>query len=168
MIEFLKFIFEVLEKYLMPVQIINTYERGVMLTLGKNPKLIEPGVRFKFPLIQEIFTTPIMPDTISPPSVNVTTADGKTISVRVAIEFEVIDAQKWLIEVTDATTNLSDLTRGFVADYLTDVSWEEVVQKRTRTEIKNKLNKKCHEFGCKINLLMFTEVCQTKVILTSL
>lgn len=168
MIEFLKFIFEILEKYLMPVQVINTYERGVMLTLGKNPKPIEPGVIFKFPLIQEIFTTPIMPDTISPSSVNVTTADGKTISVRVAIEYEITDAQKWLIEVTDATTNLADLTRGFVADYLTDINWEEVVQKRTRTEIRNKLNRKCQEFGCKINLLMFTEVCQTKIILTSL
>lgn len=168
MIEFLKFIFEILEKYLMPVQVINTYERGVMLTLGKNPKPIEPGVVFKFPLIQEIFTTPIMPDTISPSSVNVTTADGKTISVRVAIEYEITDAQKWLIGVTDATTNLADLTRGFVADYLTDINWEEVVQKRTRTEIKNKLNRKCQEFGCKINLLMFTEVCQTKIILTSL
>lgn len=168
MIEFLKFIFEILEKYLMPVQVINTYERGVMLTLGKNPKPIEPGVVFKFPLIQEIFTTPIMPDTISPSSVNVTTADGRTISVRVAIEYEITDAQKWLIEVTDATTNLADLTRGFVADYLTDINWEEVVQKRTRTEIKNKLNRKCQEFGCKINLLMFTEVCQTKIILTSL
>lgn len=168
MIEFLKFIFEILEKYLMPVQVINTYERGVVLTLGKNPKPIQPGVVFKFPLIQEIFTTPIMPDTISPSSVNVTTADGKTISVRVAIEYEITDAQKWLIEVTDATTNLADLTRGFVADYLTDINWEEVVQKRTRTEIKNKLNRKCQEFGCKINLLMFTEVCQTKIILTSL
>lgn len=168
MIEFLKFLFEVLEKYLMPFQVINTYERGVILTFGKKPRPVEPGFIFKIPFIQEVFTTPIMPDTISPSSVNVTTADGKTISVRVAIEFEVVDAQKWLIEVTDATTNLSDLTRGFVADHLTDIVWEEVVQKKTRTEIKNRLNKKCHEFGCKINLLMFTEVCQTKIILTSL
>lgn len=168
MIEFLKFIFEVLEKYLMPVQIINTYERGVMLTLGKNPKLIGPGVRFKFPLFQEIFTTPIMPDTISPAAIHITTVDNLTITVRAAIEYEVIDAQKWLIEVTDATTNLHDLTRGFVADYLTDVSWEEAIQKKTRTEIKNRLNKKCQELGCKINLLMFTEICQNKVLLTSL
>ncbi len=168
MIEFIKFLFEVIEKYLMPFQVINTYERGVILTLGKNPRPVEPGLIFKIPLVQEVFTTPIMPDTISPASVNVTTADGKTISVRVAIEFEVIDAKKWLIDVTDATTNLHDLTRGFVADYLTDIVWEEVIQKRTRTEIKNKLNKKCREFGCEINLLMFTEICQTKIILTSI
>jgi regulator of protease activity HflC (stomatin/prohibitin superfamily) len=142
-IEFIKFLFEVLEKYLMPFQVINTYERGVILTLGKNPRPVNPGLIFKIPLVQEVFTTPIMPDTISPTSVNVTTADGKTISVRVAVEFEVVDAKKWLIDVTDATTNLSDFIRSYTADYLVDVSWEEVIQKRTRTEIKNKLNKKC-------------------------
>lgn len=168
MIEFVKFLFEVLEKYLIPVQIIHTYERGVMLTLGKNPRPIEPGVRFKFPLIQEIFTTPIMPDTISPAAVHITTIDNLTITVRAAVEYEIVDAEKWLIEVTDATTNLHDLIRGFVADYLTDVTWEEAIQKKTRTEIKSRLNKKCQEMGCKINLLMFTEICQNRVLLTNL
>jgi len=166
-IDFLKFLWEVFEKHIMPFQVIRVFERGVILTLGKNPKLVQPGILFKLPLIQEVYTTPIMPDTISPPSIHITTSDNKTITVRASIEYEIEDAQKWLIEVTDAVTNLSDIVRGYVADYLTDLTWEEVIKKSTRTTIKNKINSKVQEqMGCKINILMFTEICQNKVILT--
>ncbi len=168
MIDFLKFIFEILEKYLMPFQIIGVFEKGVVLTLGKSPRLVGPGLIFKIPFLQEVYTTPVMPDTIAPLPIHITTLCGKTVVVRVAVEYEIVDAEKWLIGVTDATTNLHDLVRGYTADHLTDIVWEEAIQKKTRTEIKAKLNKKCQELGCRINLLMFTEICQVKVILTSL
>ena len=153
----------------MPVQVIRSFERGVKLTLGKNPVLMNPGLRFKIPLIQEIFTTPVMPDTMAPKAVHVTTKDGISIIVQTAIEYEIEDAMKWLIEVTDATTNLHDLVRGFVADYITDINWSDVVKKSTRTEIKNKLNRKCQaEMGCKITTLMFADISQIRIILTSI
>jgi regulator of protease activity HflC (stomatin/prohibitin superfamily) len=166
-IDFLKFLWDVFERHILPFQVIRVYERGVLLTLGKWPKLVNPGLRFKFPFIQEIFTTPVKPDTLSPKAVHVTTLDGKTITVQPAIEYEIEDAQKWLIDCTDAVTNLNDLVRGYVADHLTDITWEEVVKKSTRTTIKNRLNNKVQDLGCKVNLLMFTEICQNKVILTS-
>lgn len=167
-IDFLKFLWEVFERHILPFQVIRIYERGVMLTLGKWPKLIEPGLRFKLPFIQEILTSPIMPDTLTTKAVHVTTLDGKTITVQPAIEYEIDNAQKWLIDCTDAVTNLHDLTRGYVADYLTDVSWEDAIKKQTTTAIKKKLNSKVQdELGCKVTLLMFTEICQNRVILTS-
>ena len=168
-IDFLKFIWEIFERHVLPFQVIRIYERGVLLTLGKNPKLIKPGLMFKLPFIQEILSTSVMPDTIATLPVHVTSLDGKTLIVGIAIEFEIEDAKKWLIDVNDAVSNLHDLVRGFVADHLTDIEWEEIIKKTTRTEIKNKLNKKCQsELGCKINLLMFTEIAQNKIILTSI
>lgn len=169
MIEFIKYLWEIFERHILPFQVVRVYERGLILTFGKNPKIIMPGFVFKIPFVQEIFTTPIMADTISPKAVHVTTLDGNTITVQAAVEYEIIDAKKWLIDCTDAVTNLHDLIRGFVADHLTDTTWEEAVKKSTRTSIKNQLNKKViDELGCKIRMLMFTEICQNKVILTSL
>ena len=55
-IDLLKFLWETFEAHIMPVQVIRSFERGVKLTLGKNPVLMNPGLRFKIPLIQEIFT----------------------------------------------------------------------------------------------------------------
>ena len=167
-IEFLRYLWEIAERHILPFQVVRVYERGVLLTLGKNPKLVDPGLVLKWPFIQEVFTAPVMPDTLAPQAVHVTTLDGKTITVQPAIEFEIEDAQKWLIDCTDAVTNLHDLTRGFVADYLTDITWDEAIKKSTQTAIKRKLNAKVKEFGCVVKLLTFTEICQNRVILTSL
>lgn len=167
-IDFIKFLWDIFERHILPFQVIRVYEMGVILTLGKNPKVTKPGLRFKIPFIQEILITPVMPDTLAVKAVHVTTIDNKLITVQPAIEFEIEDAKKWLIDCTDAVTNLHDITRGFVADYISDIEWAEVIKKQTTTAIKKKLNNKVQDLGCKVNLLMFTEICQTRVILTSL
>lgn len=166
-IDFLKYLWDIFERHILPFQVIRVYERGVLLTLGKKPRIVEPGLVFKVPFVQEIFTAPVMADTLAPKAVHVTTLDGKTITVQPAIEYEIDDVQKWLIECTDAVSNLYDIVRGYVADHLTDITWEEAIKKSTQTAIKRKLNAKVAEYGCRVKLLTFTEICQNKVILTS-
>ena len=167
-IEFIKFLWDIFERHILPFQVVRVYEKGVLLTLGRRPKLVNSGLVFKVPFIQELLTTPIMPDTLTTKPDHITTADGETITVQPVIEYEIEEAMKWLIDCTDAVTNLHDLTMGFVSDYLTDITWDEVKKKGTQTAIKNKLNKKLQEIGCKITLLIFADVCKTRVLLTSI
>lgn len=152
----------------MPVQVIRQYERGVRLTFGRNPKLVEPGLRFKFPLAQEMFTVQVMPETISCGPVHVTTEDHKTITVQPMVEYVIEDPVKWLLGANDSASNLRDLAKGITADYLTDINWETARKKPTLTAIKRKLNDKAEEMGGRVTLVMFTDLCQNKVILTSI
>lgn len=167
-LDIFQYIWNFFETYLSPVQVIRVYERGVRLTLGRNPVLIEPGLTWKVPLVQEISTVLVKPDTLPCGSVRVTTADNKTITVSPIIEYEITDPLKWLLDVNDAATNLRDLGRGITADYLTDSSWDDIIRKKTLTDIKKKLNAKVEDMGCKITSVMFADICQTRVLLTSL
>ena len=166
--DFLKWLWETFEHYILPFTIIHIYERGVILTLGKNPKPVNPGLRFKAPFIQEIFTEIITPDTLQAKCVHVTTTDGKTVSVSPAIEYMVTDVIKWIIETNEAKTNLHDILRATVADYLTDITWEECKKKTTRTEIKNKMNKRIEAMGAIISQVMFADISQSRVIITQI
>lgn len=168
MIDLLKWIWEQFEVYIFPFVIIHTYEKGVRLTWGQNPKLLEPGLRFKFPFSQVILCENVMPNTVCTRAIHATTSDGKTIAVEAAFEYEITDIVSWLISVNEPHSNLLDLARGAVADYVSDISWEETKKKTTLTTIKNKLNKRVEEFGCRVSSVWFTSNCVTRVIITQI
>lgn len=168
MVEFLKYLFEQFAHYILPFTIVRVYEGAVRLRFGRNPTVIGSGFKLKFPFIDEIHTCIITVDTMAATAVHVTTSDEKTITVTPVIEYQVEDSIKWLMETNDARTNLHDLTRGFVADYLTDITWDETKKKSTATDIKKKLNQKAQEMGAKIHRLILADICINRVIITQI
>lgn len=167
-VEFFKWLYEQFELYIFPFTIINTYERGVRLTFGKNPTLVNPGLKLKLPFFQVIFTEIITPDTLQARCVHVTTIDGKTVSISPCIEYTKEDVIKWIVETNEAPTNLHDILRATVADYLTDLTWEDCKKKTTLTAIKNKLNKRIEPMGAIVHQVMFTDIAQSRIIVTQI
>lgn len=167
-VDLFKWIWEQFEHYILPFTIIRIYERGVLLTFGKYPRQLKPGLRIKVPFIQEILTDIVTNDTMQAGCVHVTTNDSKTILVSPIIEYIIIDPIKWIIETNEARTNLHDILRSVTADYLTDVSWEECKKKSTLTGIKNKLNKRIESMGAVVTQMMFGDIAQNRIILTQI
>lgn len=167
-VEFFKWLYEQAEMYIFPFTIINTYERGVRLTFGKNPQLVMPGFRFKLPFFQAIFTEIITPDTLQAKCVHVTTTDGKTVSVSPCIEYTKEDVIKWIVDNNESHTNLHDILRAIVADYCTDLTWDECKKKTTCTAIKNRLNKRIESMGATVHQVMFTDISQSRIIITQI
>ena len=155
-----------IETYILPFIIVHTYERGVVLTFGKNPKLLNPGIRPKLPFFQVVFTTTITTDTMDIKPVLETTTDGKTILVKPIVEFSIDDPIKWLMDTNEARSNLHDISGSVVSDYLTDIDWEECKKKTTLTKVKNKLQARADSMGAKIHSVSFASMCLTRVIIT--
>lgn len=164
--EFLKWIWEKFEHYILPFMIIRVYERGVLLTFGKNPKKVGYGLKWKVPFIQEIFVDIITPNTMRGDCVHITTLDGKTASITPIIEYIIEDIEKWIIETNEAITNLRDYLGSETADYLTDCNWEDCKKKTTCTQIKNRLNDRVKDMGAKVTRVMFADIAQSRVIIT--
>jgi regulator of protease activity HflC (stomatin/prohibitin superfamily) len=166
--DLLKWLFEQFYEYLLPFYIIPVFERGVRLRCGVHPKLIKPGLRFKIPFIDFVHTCIVTVDTMSTHAVHITTKDNKTITVTPVIEYEIDDAVKWLIETNDASTNLHDILRGEVADYLTDIDWQDCIKRTTSTAIKNKVQNRVKDMGVTIRRFILADLCINKVIITSI
>jgi regulator of protease activity HflC (stomatin/prohibitin superfamily) len=163
LIRLIEWLFEIGKDYLTPVFVIKEYEAGVLLRLGRYTKDLTPGINFKWPIIDAIHTVNKMIDTFHVAAVDITTLDGKQVSVEPIIKFEIVDSRKYLIEVNDAASNLHDITRGIIADYLTDCNWEEIKRKTTLTEIKNKLKSECDEMGVKVFKVYFGRIVTTRM-----
>lgn len=146
-----------------PFVIIKEYEKGVMLRLGKFFKNIPPGLSLRIPFIDEVHSCIYKANTMHIADMNVTTQDSKTILVGVMIEYEIANARTYLLEFNETESNAHDIFRGIVADYLTDITWEEVKLKTTLTKIKNKLKGDAERMGIEILQVKFTDICMSRV-----
>lgn len=150
--------------HLIPVAVVNQYEEGVRLRLGKLHKnYLAPGLHWKIPFADLILTTIVTADTLDVKPVNVTTIDDKTITVGAVIEFEIVDIVKYIVDTNEARSNTHDICRGIMADYLQDCTWAQCKDKKTIRTITRLLTKKCEDMGISITGLTFTDMSLSRV-----
>lgn len=148
-----------------PFVIIDQYEGAILLRMGKKKRDLTTGFHFlplKIVLIDKVLSKIVTRDTISLIDVHITTSDGKTVSVGTIIDLEVVDVSTFLLDFNDADSNMKDVCRGVVTDYLTDISWEEMKKKSTLTAIKNKLKNKLSEMGVNVHQVYFSSMVLTR------
>ena len=163
LIRLLQWLAEVWSQHLSPFVVLSDYEEGVVLRMGRYKKNLVKGINFKMPLMDYTMTVIVTKDTYHVANVNVTTTDSKTISVGAIVEFEIVDVKKYFLDVNEAQSNAHDITRGVIANYLSDCEWSEVKQKTTLTQIKNKLKPQLDSMGMSVTQIMFGDIAQSRV-----
>ncbi len=108
------------------IRIINQYERGVVLRLGRYSRTLNPGFRIIIPYIDKMIKVDIRTTPMDIPKQEVITRDNVTVNVDAVVYARVIDAQKAVLETTSyryatstfAQTALRDVTGNFDLDEL--------------------------------------------------
>src|SRR5437899_1491036 len=100
------------------IKVINQYERGVVLTLGKFSGIRSPGLRIVVPIFQRIIKVDVRTNTIDIPKQEVITKDNVTVNVDAVVYFRVVDAEKAVLE----TQNFIYASSQFAQAALRDVT----------------------------------------------
>lgn len=108
------------------IRIINQYERGVVLRLGKYSRTLNPGFRIIIPYVDKMLKVDIRTTPMDIPKQEVITRDNVTVNVDAVVYARVIDAKKAVLETTNyqyatstfAQTALRDVTGNFDLDQL--------------------------------------------------
>lgn len=112
------------------IRIINQYERGVVLRLGKFSRMLSPGFRVIIPYIDHMTKVDVRTTPMDIPKQEVITRDNVTVNVDAVVYFRVIDAAKAVLE----TTNYAYATNTFAQTALRDVTGnfdlDEILSKR--------------------------------------
>lgn len=112
------------------VRIINQYERGVVLRLGKFSRMLKPGFHVIIPYLDHMTKVDVRTTPMDIPKQEVITRDNVTVNVDAIVYFRVIDAPKAVLE----TTNYSYATSTFAQTALRDVTGnfdlDEILSKR--------------------------------------
>lgn len=112
------------------IKVINQYQRGVVLTLGKFSGIRQPGLRIVVPVFQQMIRVDIRTNTIDIPKQEVITQDNVTVNVDAVVYFRVKDAEKAILEVANYVYASSQFAQAALRDVTGNVDLDSLLSKR--------------------------------------
>lgn len=95
------------------IKVLNEYERGVMLSLGRFTGIKGPGIVIVLPAIQQMRRIDLRVVVLNVPKQDVITRDNVSVKVNAVVYFRVVDPGKAVLQVTnpmDATSQVAQTT----------------------------------------------------------
>lgn len=112
------------------IRVINQYERGVILTLGKYSGMKEPGLRLVVPIFQTMRKIDVRSTPVDVPKQEVITKDNVTIGVDAVVYFRVLDASKAVLETNDYRYATAQFAQAALRDVVGSVELDSLLGKR--------------------------------------
>lgn len=119
------------------LKVINQYQRGVVLTLGKFTGVRQPGLRIVVPIFQTITRVDVRSTPIDVPKQEVITRDNVTAGVDAVVYFRVLDPAKAVLETTNYVYATSQFAQAALRDVTGNFELDELLSKRQ--EISDKI-----------------------------
>ena len=131
------------------IKVINQYERGVVLTLGKFTGIREPGLRIVIPIFQRLIRVDVRSTPIDVPKQEVITKDNVTVGVDAVVYFRVIDAPKAVLETTNYIYATSQFAQAALRDVTGNVDMDDLLGKREEIsqQIKEIVDRQTDQWG---------------------
>lgn len=131
------------------IKIINQYERGVILTLGRFSGIRNPGLRIVIPIIQKLIRVDMRSTPIDVPKQEVITKDNVTVGVDAVVYFRVIDAPKAVLETTNYIYATSQFAQAALRDVAGNADLDELLSKREQVsqQIKEIVDSQTDQWG---------------------
>lgn len=142
------------------VKVINQYERGVMLTLGRFSGIKDPGVRIIVPIFQRIIKVDIRTNTIDIPKQEVITSDNVTVNVDAVVYFRVIDPGKAILETQNYIYASSQFAQAALRDVTGNVELDSLLGKRDEvsTQIKQIVDAQSEKWGIDVEVVKIQNI----------
>jgi regulator of protease activity HflC (stomatin/prohibitin superfamily) len=134
------------------LRVVNQYQRGVMLTLGRFSGIRNPGLTVILPGIQTMTYVDIRTNTIDIPKQEVITQDNVTVNVDAVVYFKVVDPRRATLEVANYVYASSQFAQAALRDVTGNVDLDDLLGKREEVsgQIEKIVDKQAAEWGIDI------------------
>ena len=149
-------------EYLLPFEVIQPYNKGVMVRLGKIHSDLSNGFYFKIPLADIIHTAFMGDDTILTPTHPLTTKDLKSVSISAIILYKVTDQRMYLTKVSKPQQSISDAVSGVISEFVLKNNYEDLITEKLSDKITKRSQKECDEWGVTIEYVRFASISNSK------
>lgn len=134
------------------VKIINQYEKGVVLRLGRFKSVAEPGLNLIMPFLETLVKVDVREKVINVEPQKVITKDNVTVTVDAVIYYKVVDPVKAEFEVEDFDTAVTTLAQTNLRNVIGDKTLDETLVARDviNTSLRDVLDEATHGWGVKV------------------
>ena len=125
------------------IRIIYEYERGVLFTLGKYSKIMNPGLNIIIPIIQTMRKVDTRIKTVDIPKQEVMTKDNVPVSINAVVYMRVIDPEKAVLKIQNYVYAVSQYGQTALRDVIGNKDLDAVLTERIAIaeEIKKLVDK---------------------------
>ncbi|MDR1404262.1 MAG: SPFH/Band 7/PHB domain protein [Candidatus Methanoplasma sp.] len=142
------------------VRIIQPYEQGVYMRLGKFIRILNQGLNFVFPVISSVVKLDLRTQVLDVPSQEVITKDNSPVSVDAVVYIKVTDPRNAFFEIVNyrfATVNLAQTT---LRSIIGEMDLDEILSNREKinSQLRDTLDENTDKWGVKVESVEIREV----------
>ena len=142
------------------VKIIQPYEQAVYMRLGKYIRVLNQGLNFVCPLINQVVKLDLRTQVLDVPRQEVITKDNSPVNVDAIIYIKVTDPKNAFFEVTDYRTATVYLAQTSLRSIVGEMELDEILSSREKINIqlRDVLDEATDKWGVKIEAVEIREV----------
>ncbi|MDX1535010.1 MAG: SPFH domain-containing protein, partial [Thermoplasmata archaeon] len=129
-------LFVVIVLFITAVRIVQPYEQGLAIRLGKFKRVLNPGFNLVAPLITQVIKLDLRTQVLDVPRQEVITKDNSPTNVDAIIYIKVIDPKKAYFEVTDYRLATVALAQTTLRSIMGDMELDEILYNRERINLR--------------------------------
>ncbi|MDD3735199.1 MAG: slipin family protein [Candidatus Pacebacteria bacterium] len=134
------------------LRVINQYQRGVVLTLGKYSRTFSPGLKLIFVGFQTVINVDLRIVTIDIPQQETITKDNVPVGINAVVYFRVKKAEDAILNVENYRYAVSQYAMAALRDVIGGVELDELLTKREKlaSDIKSIVESRTDEWGIEV------------------
>lgn len=140
--------------------IIDQYERGVVLTLGKFSYTLNPGVNFLIPFVQRVIKVDIRITTSDIPQQEVITRDNVPVGINAVVYFLVRKPEDAVLKIQDYTFAITQYAQTALRDVIGGVELDELLTQRQKIsdEIQKIVEEETNDWGVDVTAIKIQDI----------
>ncbi|WP_416825404.1 SPFH domain-containing protein [Ectobacillus polymachus] len=149
---FVIFIVLVLLVFFSSIRIIQQYQQGVVLRLGRYNRSLEPGIQFIIPIVDAVKTVDMRIRVENVENQDIITKDSVPVTLNAVVYYQVVDAHKALLDVENYRKATSTVAQTILRSNLGAHTMQEMLteQKKLDDILRKELDQATEPWGIKI------------------
>jgi regulator of protease activity HflC (stomatin/prohibitin superfamily) len=142
------------------IKIINQYERGVILTLGKYTGTLNPGLKIVIPVIQRMIRVDMRITTIDIPKQEVITKDNVPVGINAVVYVQVENPETATLKIQDYYYAVMQYAQTALRDVIGGIELDDLLTEREKIaeQIKTLVDKETGEWGINVTSIKMQDI----------
>lgn len=143
---------------LCPAEIVRVYESAAVLRFGKYHRTLEPGLHWKWPVIEEVIVVETCLTTLRLPPQTLTTKNDVSVVVSAIIKYQIVNVENYVTKIWDQHDVLADVTMGAILTAVNEVDYTDLVTTPPERRVLETVRAEVNQYGFKIYKITFTDL----------
>jgi len=152
------------------VKIIQPYEQGVYMRLGKFIRILNQGLNFVVPLINVVVKIDLRTQVLDVPRQEVITKDNSPVNVDAIVYIKVTDPRNAFFQIVDYRFGTMNLAQTTLRSIVGEMELDEILSNREKinTQLRDILDENTDKWGVKVESVEIREVDPAKKVKDSM